>query len=102
MRHKSSNSFRSNIHEAISILFSNDPKLLRIVLPDPTGEFERPIESEVDSCGGVSYVENLQLRLCLDLWDGTGGAFLGEALGALSDAQFECLLLALERVRFPN
>jgi hypothetical protein len=87
---------------AISLLLSNDPWLLDLVLTDCRDGLRPGLEQLRLETGDFSPQEALQLQFCLDVWHDAaiGGALILDALRYLDNARFEALLLALECLRF--
>lgn len=86
--------------QAISLLFANNPNLLKFMfLPDRRGLSAPPSEL-LEFANGFSSGEKILVQVALDLWSGEGHAQMGDVVERLDLVRFEGFMLALECLRY--
>ncbi len=85
---------------AISLLLSNDNKLLGLLFHENHEGLRAEPEEIIEFARGYSTGQQLLVRIALDIWSGGGKANLWDILTTLDLVRFEAFMLALESLMF--
>ena len=81
--------------QSIELLLSKHPKILAELFDSHQARLKASADLILDQCRGFSSGEILLLRICLDLWNGSGNVKLCEIWNTLDSDNFERFVLSI-------
>src|SRR4051794_32454833 len=82
-------------YDLIALIFSNHPKLLEFFFEKNQARLSLPPEAMLKELGCFSSGEQVLLRVALDMWSGSGNAFVWQLIETLDHDTFYKVLKAL-------
>lgn len=87
---------------AISLLLSNDPKLLDFLFDGSRRRLAASPRSLKRSAKAFSNGQRVLIAMALDIWDECGGARLSDVIYGLDTLRLSTAMLAIEALRFSS